>query len=294
MDSEENDIYLGATFVLVSIIGIVGNVITLLILKRDDDFRAMNNSRLTMGNLAVIDLLFSTGAMISAIGYIDKQITSNTFVCKITSRIVTIQVPLTYTSHALLALHRLQSLKAFGGHQQARPGFLSSWKSVVTVWIISLIFACLLNIKQIHGSIKYYPQRGQCEASGWLTGTIYGFIAMTSMIIVFTSYLRIYRLVKSANRQIREQTEATDAGERVLKHRLKKITKVLFVIFTVLLACNIPYIAVDSLSEKFHISLVWQRITFLILMTNYANNFFIYDLMDGEYRKQLKKLFKCK
>ena len=117
---------------------------------------------------------------------------------------------------------------------------------------------------------------------------------MTSMIIVLTSYLRIYRLVKSANRQIGEQTEATDAGERVLKHRLKKITKMLFIIFTTLLTCNIPFIVVDNLSEKFNISLVWQRITFLILTINYANNFFIYGLIDGEYRKQLKKLFKCK
>ena len=293
MNSEENDIYLGVCLILVSIIGVAGNVITLLILRRDDNFRAMNNSRLSIGNLAVIDLIFSVRAVLSGIGFIDKEITATNLMCKITSRIVTLQVPLTYTSHALLALHRWQSLKAFGGHQQAHQGFLSGWKSIVTVWVISILCACLLNIQQIHGLTKYFPQRGTCGGTGSLMSTILTFIVITSMITVFTSYVQIYRLVKSGNREIREQIEGTDMSERILKHRMVKITKMLFIIFTSFLTCNIPFIVVSSVSEKFHISLVWQRITFIILITNYANNFFIYGLMDREYRKQFKNIFKC-
>ena len=123
MESEENDIYLGIAVMLVSIIGIVGNVITLLILKRDEDFRAMNNSRLHIGNLAVIDLIWSIRAIWRGIGFIDRKIAADTFLCQITSRIGTIHIPLTYTSHAVLALHRWQSLKALEVAGKCDRGF---------------------------------------------------------------------------------------------------------------------------------------------------------------------------
>ena len=39
MESRENDIYIGVAFILIILVGVVGNFITLVILKKDDNFR---------------------------------------------------------------------------------------------------------------------------------------------------------------------------------------------------------------------------------------------------------------
>ena len=162
------------------------------------------------------------------------------------------------------------------------------------VWIISMMFTCILNIKQVYGPTRYFPQRGTCSGTGLLMSNIVRFVIIAGIVIVFISYIQIYRLLKSGNQHVRDQVERTDVGERVLKQRMVKITKMLFIIFTSLFACNIPFVIVAALGTKFGINLVWQRITLLILLTNCANNFFIYGVMDEEYREQLKSLIKSK
>ena len=292
MESVENDVYSATAFILLGIVGIVGNVITLFILNRDDNFLATNNSRLSIGNLAIIDLFFSVNTSLIGIGYIDKKITSNTVYCNIYVRVLALQIPLTYLSHALLAVHRWKTLKSFQSHNQARPGFLSRWHSAAAVWITSIITAAILNTSQVMGRVTYRPHRGTCGSTSTVWHSIMTYIVAICIVTVFTSYIQIYKLVRSQNRQIRVQMESTDAAELVLKKRMVKITKMLFIIFTTLLMCNIPYIAVTSLREKLQIDLVWQRIALFVLTTNYANNFFIYGLMDKSYRAQVKNLIK--
>ena len=124
MESKENDNYNGIPFILASITGISGNVITLLFLERDNNFLAMNNSRLNIGNLAVIDLIFSIRTLLIGIGLFDMKMHTNALGCDIILRSLTLQRPLTYLSHALIALHRLQALKSLGSQLQAQQRFL--------------------------------------------------------------------------------------------------------------------------------------------------------------------------
>ena len=291
MECGENDVYTGVAFILVSVVGVVGNLITLLILRKDDGFRAMNNARLPIGNLAAVDLLLSIRAVLYGIGIIDSKITAETTFCKVTAHITTATVPLTFLSHVLVAVHRWKTIKSFGSHHKDGPGFFSRWYSIAATWVINLIFSSVLNIPKVMGPITFQAHRGTCGGSGSLLSTIMSFFTIICIVIVFTSYFQIYRLVRSRNRQIRDQMETTDLNERVLKKRALKITKMTFIIFATLMASNIPYTVVVNLRN---VSVIWKRITFLVLVTNYANNFFLYGLMDPEFRAKVKDLFKCK
>ena len=291
MESEENDFYSGTAFILISVIGVVGNVITLFILMRDENFLASNNSRLSVGNLALVDVLFSVYNSFIGMRYLDKKIGSSTLYCNIYVRVLTVQTPLTYLSHAFLALHRWQTLKCFGSQRQR---FLSRWYSIAVLWMISITIAGILNMKQVMGGITFDPQYGTCSSISAIMHIILAFVAMICIVIVLVSYIKIYWLVKFQNRQIREQMESTDAADLALKNRMVKITKMLFIIFTVLLVSNVPYIVVASLKGGLHIHSIWQRITLLIVSANYANNFFLYGLMDRNYRVRVKNLIMCK
>ena len=226
--------------------------------------------------------------------YLDKKIGSSTLYCNIYVRVLTVQTPLTYLSHAFLALHRWETLKCFGSQHQRRTGFLSRWYSIAVLWMISVIIAGILNITQVIGHITFNPQYGTCSSTSIIMHNILTFVAMMCIVTVLVSYIKIYRLVKFQNRQIRDQMESTDAAELALKNRMVKITKMLFTIFTILLVSNVPYIMVSSLREKLHIHSIWQSITLLILSANYANNFFLYGLMDRNYRVRVKNLIMCK
>ena len=81
MESEESDIYIAVAFILVILVGAVGNFITLVVLKKDNNFIAMNNARLPIGNLAVVDLFLSVIRIVYAVGIIDKKRTAHPIVC---------------------------------------------------------------------------------------------------------------------------------------------------------------------------------------------------------------------
>ena len=294
MESQENDIYTGVAFSLVSVVGVIGNIITLLILRKDNNFRAMNNARLPIGNLAVVDLFLSLKATSHGIGIIDKKITADTIICKITAHLDTVVIPMTYLSHALVALHRWKTLQSLGSRNIKGARFLSKWHSIAVTWLICLILSSILNIPQVMGPIEYKLNAGTCKGTGTSYHRLMAFNILTCTIVVLTSYIQIYRLVRSQNRQIRDQIETTDSNQRVLKQRALKITKMLFIIFTAMIICTVPHIIIVNLREKVHISVLLQRIVFLVVTSNNANNFFIYGLMDPEYRTQVKNLFKCK
>ena len=294
MKTEENDFYMTLALVIICTVGLVGNVITLLILKKNKNYLAVNNSRLHIGHLALLDLGFSIINSISALGYIDKNIVVGTIFCNVIARITTIQVPLTFLTHSVIAVHRLQSLLSFGNHSQRHLGFLYKWQSVAAIWISSIIISCFLNIDKVIGSIVYKSAIGTCGGTGSIKQTVLTLISMVCIISIFICYTQIYRLVKSRNRQIRDQIEAIDAADHILKRRIAKTTKMLCIIFGSFVACNIPFIAVISLRRSISIDLMWQRVSYLLIVGNYSNNFFVYGLMDKEYRAKVSEIFTCK
>ena len=262
MKTEENDVYLTLATVIMCTVGIVGNFITLLILIKNQNYLAINNSRLRIGHLALLDLGFSILNSFSALGYIDEKIVVGTIFCSVMARITTIQVPLTFVTHAVIAAHRLQSLRSFGNHNNQRhAGFLYKWQSVAAIWVSSIIISCLLNIDEVIGSIVYQPTIGTCNGTGSIMQTIFTLILMVCIVSVFISYVQIYKLVKSRNRQIRDKIEAADtAAQRILKRRMTKTTKMLCIIFGSFVASNVPFIAVVNLNGSVSIDLLWQRV----------------------------------
>ena len=290
MESEEKDIYMSSAIMLICFVGIVGNTITLLVLKKNKNFMAINNSRLHIGHLAFLNLVFSIANAVSGFGFIDKKIIIETFLCTFIARATTIQIPLTYLTYAIIAIHRLESLKASGGPQQERLGFIYRWHSIAAIWISSVIISCFININKVIGPIVYHPSLGSCGGTGPIMTGIMASASILGTTVVLISYVKIFRLVKLNNLQIRNRIESTDATERVLGKRMAKITKMLFIIFVSQVVSNIPFTVVSILKKRFIINSIWQSVTFLIIFTNHANNFFIYGLLDKEFRAQVKNL----
>ena len=275
---------------LISTVGIVGNIITLIILKKNKNYLIINNSRLHIGHLAFLDLCFSVTNAFSGLGFIDREIMTGTFLCDFYARLTTVQVPSTCLTHANIALHRLQSLQAFGSNNQQRLGFLHRWHSIAAIWISSIIISCFLNINKVFAPISFSSSYGTCDGTGTIFGVILTCVFTLSDIVVLVSYIQIYRLVKINNRQIRDQIKGTDATERMFKRREAKITKMLFIISGSLLVTNVSFVVIANLNNVYRINLIWNKISYLLLLTNYANNFFIYGLMDKKFRAQIKSL----
>ena len=91
MAAEENDVYIiGVVYRFVSVVGVVGNLITLLILKTNKSFLVINDTRLPIGNLAVVDLIFSIGTLLSGIDFNDEKITASNLACNIIPRFLAV------------------------------------------------------------------------------------------------------------------------------------------------------------------------------------------------------------
>ena len=61
MAAKEDEYYpiFGALYILIAVLGVSRNIITLILIKRNETFRDTNYGRLFFGNLAVADLLNS-------------------------------------------------------------------------------------------------------------------------------------------------------------------------------------------------------------------------------------------
>ena len=237
----------------------------------------MNNARLPIRNLAVVHLFLSVMNILFAIGIIDKKTTTHHIVCKITAHLSTFIIPMMQPSYALVASHRWKTLKSYGSCNIEGPGFFTRWHSVAATSIICLILFSISNIPQVMGPIKYQLAEGICIPKGSLLYNIDAYIIIACIIVIFTSYIQIYRFVRLQNRHIRDQIETTDLSERVLKNRALKITKMLFIIFSTLLICTIPFTIIANWRERLHISVLWQRIALLVLQTIHADNFSLMD-----------------
>ena len=287
----ENNPYLGSLVILLSVISFIGNLLTLLLLYKNRDFWLENNARLFIGHLAVLDLIHSFFIYVPGHGLVDKNFTSREAMCKLVAYGTLFLSPLYYGSLALLSVNRYQAIKASGNRHGPFYKCFTAWYSIIALWLVAFTLAVVIYFGNL-GVPVYYPSQASCYLNGLPVIILLASFGLIQYGIIIFSYIQIFLLIRSQNRQIMPQMVINNNAQRMLRKRMRKTAKMAFVVTLTLFITNIPF-AVASVLYHLKVSgLVWSRVAFVIYLTNFANNFVFYGVMDKAYREKVKQIFR--
>ena len=69
----------GTLLILISVVGFVGNFVTILIIWKNEIFKDKNYTTIFIANLALVDMISSVNSQIQGVGYIDDVWVQNMF-----------------------------------------------------------------------------------------------------------------------------------------------------------------------------------------------------------------------
>ena len=294
MATKEDEYYpiFGVLFVLIAALGVSGNIITLILIKKNETFRDASNGRLFFGNLTVADLLNSILAMFSGLGYMSKDIImdSNLKICYLTAYSRRFLPYLAIFALTLLTINRY----CITLHYKKAGRFFRRKLSrmyVISSWLLLFLPFFVLQFLDTNTTPTFQNDRGVCNVTLEPISSVNRYLSSLCLFSLFYFNTRVYLHVKRHNRSVRDKN-LIDNVEYV--ERNKKVAKIVLVIFISYVICYVPVmIRGIFLSAKVHAGSLWSPLAFVFYNINYINNVFIYGVMDKTYRRKLRKLL-CK
>ena len=196
----ENHPILGVLMISISIIGLAGNIITLILIKKYATFRDTNNGRLFLGNLAVADLLNSVLAFFSGLGYISKDIMGgNLILCYTTAYSRRFFPYVAVFGIALVTINRycttIHSNKA-GRLFQTKL----SWVYIVSCWLVLFVLFMAALIINADATPNFENDWGLCYINFKPMSLVSISLSLLCLLSLFCFNLRICFYVRHHNK----------------------------------------------------------------------------------------------
>ena len=289
---EEPQILLSVLIFLICFVGVIGNSCTLLIIKKNLAFRDVDQARLFLANLAVVDLLNSLIAIFHGLGFINKDIFAAQSVCSLAGYADMFLRSLAVFSLTLLTANRFYTTTKSSVEGHSFDSY-SSWLYVIAIWVFALWSCIIFAASDPQHAVMYDPGLGACSFRNVDIRlpllVFFSLMRYGSMFCICYFNFKIWLHITRKNRQISEQHVIS---QQLAIERNNKVTKIVAVIFVLYVIFNVPSAAVSALRGR-GIKIFWLRLAVAFFNINFVNNMFVYGIMDKNYRKSFKKLF-CK
>ena len=297
MNVQEEDRYpvIGGLIIFISSFGVAGNVITLILMKKNQTFRDVKSqARLFLGNLAAVDLLNSILALLSGLGYINKDMImrDHQILCYLTGYARNILPYIAVCSMTLLTANRYYTTISV---ERAEQWFQrkQAWICIICTWISLLLPSFVVVVVKSNVKAVFKAENGLCAIDIPSMRYIrYINVSLCTLCLLYMIFMnsRIWLFIRRYNRRIRD----TKVINKLLCNgRNKKITVIVSVIFISHIICYLPLMVTSILkSAGFLIERTfWRPLAYFFYDVNHVNNVFIYGIMDKVYRTNVKRLF---
>ena len=280
--------YLGAVLIILCPIGIIGNLLTLIIIKRRGAFKSRSQMRLYFGNLAAADLASSLHWLAASMGYMDIKLANATIIChfiSVTRRPLTV---VTLLSLTILSLNRYCAV--------AKPDkvdtLFSEKKSrlyIIAIWTLTLVS---LVIPLLYGNRAFFYSNllGTCWYRDNIATMVLISLVVACIIIMVYCNVKTWCTVRQHNMAMSDREVITAEVSRERNIKMNRITSIIVVTFIISYGLGLILAALGRQLPAF-----WARMFYVVYVSNFANNVFIYGALDKDYRKDVKRIvFICK
>ena len=293
--AEEHQLVPGVLMILMSSIGITGNILTIILVKNNQTFRYVNQARLFLGNLATVDFLNSIIGLLSGLGYINRSIlmSDHKELCYLTAYALMVFPYLAILSMTLLTFNRYFTTVHYSKAERLFHG-RKTWLFILAIWALLLLIACIHVLMNSGTEPEFRLEQGLCTTAANINSksrwffTLVGSLSSICLILMLYFNVKMCIIIHKHNRRIRNQNAMR---ESVVVDRNRKMTQITIVIFVCYMICYTPVTIYSAFSHTDSQRKISFPIVFLLQYINYVNNVFIYGAMDKNYRRNVRRLF---
>ena len=288
-NSEETNAAIGIPLVIISVIGIFGNLSTLIILWKNEIYQDRNQTRTFLAKLAFVDMMSSVNSMIQGVGYANVQWVQQIMPCYYVA----------YTHWFLrgMSLFAITSFTVNRYYTIVKRNMAGNIFNKCNTWIYIIgefIVSGVGNLMLIFVSAKptYEKVFGSCLFSEVKMSLRLCVISMVAVPCIFAMiYCNVSILVFA--RRHNKIAKGLGISDTAVQNRNRKMTRMVSIIVLTFLLCWMTGMA--AIITKGTVSLIVGRTLRLLHNLNHVCNFFVYGIMDKKFRIQVKKLFcsKC-
>ena len=275
--------FIGFAIIFTSFISFCGNSVILIVTKKNKVFKERNQTRLFIANLAFVNLMSTINSFIQGAGYIRKNYVDQGFICYYSAYTLQHFRYLSVLSVTLLTINRYYAVVKTGRAEGVFDTY-SSWCYILGAHAWSGIANGLLIY--VNNTPRYHKKFGMCTICGNLLRSlnisVNNLFVTPGIFIVFYCNIAMWRFVRRHN----HEAKRLGVTKAVLQQRNWRVTRMISIIVVSFALCWVTSVIIMMTIK----TLTVERLLRLIFNINFASNFFVYALMDQEFRKNVERL----
>lgn len=302
MEYAETELPAGIVTLVIMIVGVLGNLLTIVALLRNNRIRNVTSSFII--GLCIADCVFcATVLPFSATRFLTGSGTQHDILCKLVPFVQYSNVGISLLFITMITINRYIMIAHY-----------SIYNSVYTTCTISCMIAfCIVfsigmqipTLLGIWGQYQYDEKLKTCSIMADAAGRssksylmIIGFII--PCIIIVCCYTKIFWIVHSSEKKMLQHATKSQPSNQTISNKKEdkkkrnewRITKMVLAIFISFVLCYLPLTIVkviDSDVRYFKLHLI----SYLMLYASACINPIIYVIMNKQYRKAYKTVLLC-
>lgn len=276
---------------LIILFGIIGNILVIIVLWQQQRRSRRTSANFFLINLAIADILASANLifMLATILNQGEWLFGEAF-CKINGFLTVL-----LGAASLLTLCAISVNRYFKIVEEGKYNLIYTKSNTLKILVATWFLPFVLSIAPIFGWSEHEYQVGKCVChflfgrSISYTLTFSTFIVVLPFSIILFCYLKIYKIIKAHGAMIGNLRRSQPA----VHVEDIKIATTLFIVIVVFVICYIPASVInilDMASLGFKIPHWLDMLSFVLVVSNHANNPIIYNALNRSFRQSFREV----
>ncbi|XP_044256438.1 protein trapped in endoderm-1-like [Tribolium madens] len=291
----EATIFASVCAILFCIVGVVGNLVTVVALIRCPKLRTHATTAFVL-SLCISDLLFcSVNLPLTASRYIHEAWTLGDALCKLFPVLFYGNVAVSLLNMVAITLNRYVLISYHQYYNQLYSK-VSIWLQLLCTWGFAFLIM-LPSLLGVWGQLGLNPSTFSCtilEKDGKSPKKILFLIAFVlPCVVIISSYSCIFWRVQKSRRKLKAHQQATKKEKRNNRRERddSRLTKLMLIIFICFVLCFLPLMLVNVFDDDVKYPVLHVLASILAWASSVINPF-IYAASNRQYRSAYSKLFR--
>ncbi|EFA11575.1 protein trapped in endoderm-1 [Tribolium castaneum] len=291
----EATIFASVCAILFCIVGVVGNLVTVVALIRCPKLRTHATTAFVL-SLCISDLLFcSVNLPLTASRYIHEAWTLGDALCKLFPVLFYGNVAVSLLNMVAITLNRYVLISYHQYYNQLYSK-ASIWLQLLCTWGFAFLIM-LPSLLGVWGQLGLNPSTFSCtilEKDGKSPKKILFLIAFVlPCVVIISSYSCIFWRVQKSRRKLKAHQQATKKEKRSSRRERddSRLTKLMLIIFICFVLCFLPLMLVNVFDDDVKYPVLHVLASILAWASSVINPF-IYAASNRQYRSAYSKLFR--
>lgn len=280
---------------IIILLGMIGNILVIIVLWQQQRRSHRATGSYFLINLAIADIFGSANLifMLSTIINHGEWIFGK-YICKLNGVLTVLLGATSLLTLCAISVNRYFKIVEGGKYNRIYTN-TNTLRMLAVTWLVPFVLA----LAPILGWSEHEYQVGKCvchflfSRSISYTVTFAVFVVIAPFTVILFCYLKIYKIIKTHGAimgNLRRSQPSVHVEDI-------KIATTLFIVILVFIVCYIPASIVNivqMINPDFHIPHWLDMVSFLLVVSNHANNPIIYNALNRSFRQAFREVLRLR